>query len=232
MAQKTRPKEIKTAEVPADRGSRSREIRDWVQALGAISIPIVAVLLTGYFAWTQSDREQTSEDRRKETEEAVEAERAANQQQAEESRATNEALQNYLDDMTDLMLKELAPDNPLQIGYIKELKRARTLTILARLNRDQENKEEGKRTVLQFVYESGWIDVRASGETFFDMSGADLSSANLSGLDLSYADLRGIILDNADLSGADLTGARMTNEQLIAAQTFEGATMPDGSVHD
>jgi hypothetical protein len=57
-----------------------------------------------------------------------------------------------------------------------------------------------------------------------DLGGADLSGANLKGADLKGADLSG-----ADLSGADLSGAKgVTNEQLRAARSLEGATMPDG----
>lgn len=217
---------------------------DLFQALGAIAIPVVAVVLTAYFASTQDSRQQAAEDIRKKTEVAVEAERAQyelevedrraqNQLQAEESRATNEALQSYLDDMTTLMLREAA--DPTQIFYIKELKRARTLTILTRLNRDQEeNKAKGKRSVLQFVYESGWINI---GNPFFDMSGSDLSGAGLRGLNLSGADLRGLDFSDADLSGADLSGSNLQNsrvsqEQLDSTHSLAGAIMPDGSEHD
>ena len=53
---------------------------------------------------------------------------------------------------------------------------------------------------------------------------ASLSDTNLSGANLSYAVLR-----RADLSDADLSEARgWTMEQLTAARSLEGATMPDG----
>jgi uncharacterized protein YjbI with pentapeptide repeats len=61
------------------------------------------------------------------------------------------------------------------------------------------------------------------------LSGADLSDANLSDADLIEIDLSG-----ADLSGADLSGARgVTDEELEGQATvLQGATMPDGSIHD
>ncbi len=46
------------------------------------------------------------------------------------------------------------------------------------------------------------------------------------------ADLRGPILKEADLGGAKLAGAKVTEKQLDTARSLEGATMPDGSVHD
>jgi uncharacterized protein YjbI with pentapeptide repeats len=58
---------------------------------------------------------------------------------------------------------------------------------------------------------------------------ANLSSAYLSGADLTNANLADADLTDAYLSDADLTGAKgWTTEQLMAARTLEGATMPDG----
>jgi len=66
-----------------------------------------------------------------------------------------------------------------------------------------------------------------------DLIGADLSGADLSGAYLNEADLSGAYLNEADLSGADLIGAKGVNEeQLEEAKSLEGATMPDGSIHD
>jgi uncharacterized protein YjbI with pentapeptide repeats len=74
---------------------------------------------------------------------------------------------------------------------------------------------------------------------FANLGGADLSGANLSGAllrdaDLSEASLIETDLGDADLHDADLQDARgVTVEQLEEqAQTLEGATMPDGSIHD
>lgn len=69
---------------------------------------------------------------------------------------------------------------------------------------------------------------------------ADLSGATLIGSDLSDAQGRfekgarmsGTDLDGADLGGADLTNARVTGEQLRAAESLEGATMPNGQKHE
>lgn len=64
------------------------------------------------------------------------------------------------------------------------------------------------------------------------LSGAVLSGAALSEAVLSGANLSGAILIDANLSRAILTGAVVTEAQLAQAASLEGATMPDGTVHD
>jgi len=62
-----------------------------------------------------------------------------------------------------------------------------------------------------------------------DLRDAALQYANLSRADLTGADLTGADLTGTDLTGADLTEARgWTMEQLTAAGSLKGATMPDG----
>ena len=58
---------------------------------------------------------------------------------------------------------------------------------------------------------------------------ASLRGAVLGQADLSGAILHGAALAQADLAGADLTGAKATDEQLAAARSLQGATLPDGS---
>jgi uncharacterized protein YjbI with pentapeptide repeats len=66
-----------------------------------------------------------------------------------------------------------------------------------------------------------------------DLSGANLSGANLSGANLRETYLVETNLSDTDLSGANLRDARgVTDKQLLQAKTLEGATMPDGSIHD
>jgi uncharacterized protein YjbI with pentapeptide repeats len=74
--------------------------------------------------------------------------------------------------------------------------------------------------------------------------GADLTNADLSSADLTGADLTGedhltsedfpwsADLTNADLSHANLTDAKVTPEQLAAAKTLKGATMPNGQKYE
>jgi len=43
--------------------------------------------------------------------------------------------------------------------------------------------------------------------------------------------LSGASLINAKLNGANLFNAKVTDEQLAQAESLEGATMPDGTIH-
>ena len=65
-----------------------------------------------------------------------------------------------------------------------------------------------------------------------NLAGGLLFDADLSGADLHVANLGRADLLRADLSGADLSGATVTDRQLSQAASLEGATMPDGSVHE
>jgi uncharacterized protein YjbI with pentapeptide repeats len=70
-----------------------------------------------------------------------------------------------------------------------------------------------------------------------DLSGADLSQANLSKAELLWADLSKANLSGADmgrawLERANLTDAIVSDEQLAQTKTLEGATLPDGTVHE
>jgi hypothetical protein len=70
-----------------------------------------------------------------------------------------------------------------------------------------------------------------------NLEGAFLLGANLEGADLQSANLEGAILVNANLKdaslyGANLYSAKVMNEQLANVRFLEGATMPDGTIHD
>jgi hypothetical protein len=201
-----------------------RPLWDWLELL------IVPAVLAGGGLWfnaQQREREQ----------------RIANE------RAQDEALQAYLDQMSDLLIPNedrpsLYDEKPPE--SLRSVARARTLTVLPRLDGDR------KARVVQFLYESGLIAKRRRLDlSRADLSGADLSEADLSGADLSKANLgppfttvnietnlRGAnlrearlykaILFQADLSGADLSGATVLTNQLEQAKSLEGTTMPNG----
>jgi len=177
----------------------------------------------------------------------------AREQQTEQNRARDEALQAYLDGMAELLTDKDQPLLRAQPGdSLRTVARARTLTVLGRLDGGR------KRSVLQFLYESGLVykeqtlldasdlisrmpnivsllqaDLREAVLSEADLSGANLSGANLSGANLSGADLTRADLAIADLSGADLSGATgwtETEQRLLfdTAASLEGATMPNG----
>lgn len=167
-------------------------------------------------------------------------------------RLRQEALQAFIDKISELLLHEDLR-NPDYKGEARTILRARALAVLPQL--------DGKRKgdAIQFLYDAALIidtnlygiDLNEAilpyarlGGAFLDgaqfhnanLFTADLSNTNLYATDLRGADLReanltGSHLGAADLSGANLHGAIVTIEQLKAAKSLKGATMPDGSRH-
>jgi Pentapeptide repeats (8 copies) len=145
--------------------------------------------------------------------------------QLAENRQEEEALQAYLDHMSELLLEKNLRDS--QAGSsVQEVARARTLTTLHQVGRSR------KGLVLQFLHESHLID---GDIPIVDLRGADLSNADLQGADLRDVCLSGTNLAGANLVGANLSGARLIGavvkpEQLASARTLHGVILPDRSV--
>jgi len=123
--------------------------------------------------------------------------------------AQDAALQAYLDQIGQLLLDK---DRPLreskESDEVRTLARARTLTVLARL--------EGvrKRSVMQVLYESGLITKPA---LILDLKGADLEEANLGGIDLNLVVLRESYMREAFLREAELYKADLSRTILYKA---------------
>jgi uncharacterized protein YjbI with pentapeptide repeats len=67
---------------------------------------------------------------------------------------------------------------------------------------------------------------------YADLGGANLSHAYLGDADLSGSYLKGANLSKANLSSANLKGVQVTEEQLDAAKSLAGATMPNGQQYE
>jgi hypothetical protein len=139
------------------------------------------------------------------------------EQKLANERAQDEALQAYLDHMSNMLIptsKDLPSLYKARPGdSLSSVARARTLTALPRLDGPR------KARVVQFVYES---DLIAKGHPVLDLSGADLRqadlfAANLSNADLSNTDLTGAFILGANLSGVILARASMSGANLVAA---------------
>jgi uncharacterized protein YjbI with pentapeptide repeats len=128
------------------------------------------------------------------------------------------SLQNYLNEMSDLLLENSDLKNSEPEAVVRDVARARTLTTLSGLNGRR------KGDLLRFLYESGLIDKE---NVIVDLAGADFRKAYMSevyqrtaflwggyqwGSELQRANLQG-----ADLTGADLTGARLWESNLYKA---------------
>jgi hypothetical protein len=149
-----------------------------------------------------------------------------------ETRLREDALQQYLDRVSELLLKSRSnnpDDRNLPPELIEDMIRTRTLTILRSLDKDGER----KGSVIRFLVDAGLIKGYDSIDlSFANLSGAnlrevvltrallqnaDLSHANLSSADLSYAELNNANLCKANLTEADLEGAKLYSADLTRA---------------
>jgi len=163
----------------------------------------------------------------------------------EEQRAQHEALQAYLDKMSELLIVEKLHKEADRYHPMRVTARARTLALLGQLNGKR------KRTVLLFLREARLINSKArcrqgrlaaypclvgledadlkdaylreaklistDHREAVSLEGADLERADLVGADLERADLRKVVLKSADLSGASLSGTDLSGAVLTNA---------------
>src|SRR5215204_586364 len=196
-----RKKQVRKAEPPSKRGMawprwtgfRGMTVRDWLQLL---IVPLALVVISFLFTMQQDARQQQTEDQRAEVERGL-----------AEQRAQDEALQAYLDQLSDLLLeKDLR--NSEEGSEVRTLARARTATVIQRLGAD------GNRNVIRFLNEAGLTKNRRSSIRLLagvDLQGAQLGGADLGSTDLSYTNLSYADLSDADLNGADLIEANLSN---------------------
>ena len=128
-------------------------------------------------------------------------------------------------------LHKAQPDDNLST-----LARALTLTVLSTVHLAR------KRSVLEFLYESGLIyreqvlldesDVIKRRHNIVSLKQANLREADLSGADLSGAYLSRADLSGADLIFADLREADVSEERVLSAKSLEGAIMPSGQKYE
>src|SRR5215216_213970 len=195
--------------------------------LQLLIVPLVLVGIGLLFEMQQAERQQAME----EQQQALEDRRARAEQKLAEQRAQDEALQAYLDQMSSLLLeKDLRTSE--QESEVRTLARARTLTVLGRLDPSR------KTAVMQFLVDADLVQSIDERDPIISLNGVDLSGANVSDANLRNADLNGAELSDANLSGvylgdANLRGAKgVANEQLAAARSLKGATMPNGQKYE
>jgi uncharacterized protein YjbI with pentapeptide repeats len=210
--------------------------------LGLLVVP--AVLAIGGYLFTSSENKKSHD---------IANKRAETDVQIAEQRRHDDALQDYLNHIGELLLDKNPSLRDSEEGdEVRMLARARTLTMLQGWLGGPGD-EERQRSVLQFLYESDLIsknrrvvdlrDANFMGAYLNDinLSAADLSGAWLSDTKLYRAKLSEANLSETTLSGAllsaddnsdaaDLTDAEITDEQLAKAKSLKGATMPDGQI--
>ena len=192
-------------------GSSGKQFWDYLDLL---IVPAALALGVYWLNRRQNERDQRAEDAQQERALAVESQRAQ-----------DEALQAYLDQMSQLLTDEKRPLYRARVGdSLSTVARARTLTVLTRLE------GERKGNVLQFLYESELIarrpnvvslrqaDLRGVYLSWSFLRGADLSWSYLREADLRRADLYRAYLRGADLRGADLRRADLRGADLRKAK--------------
>jgi uncharacterized protein YjbI with pentapeptide repeats len=135
-----------------------------------------------------------------------------------QQRAQDEALQAYLDQMSQMLSDRDRPLRRARPGDdLSTVARAQTLTVLLKLDGAR------KGSLLRFLYESGLLN---KDSPVFELHGADLSGADLSRTALGDATLppslfspdptphRGTTFAMLDLSGANLSGANLNHANL------------------
>jgi hypothetical protein len=224
-----------------DANDPKRTLWDWLDLL-----IVPAVLAVGGYLLTERQRALDRE---------ISTQQTETDRELADERRQDDTLRAYLDQIGQLLLDK---DRPLRQSTegdeVQSLAQARTRTVLARLDGPR------KAQVVQFLYESDLIaaDRPVLDHSGADLTDVDLSWANLSGVDLTEADLSGADLTEANLSGAILRGATLrgatlrgatlrgaildnanlgqawewTEEQLRAASSLEGATMPNGQKYE
>src|SRR5215211_3101691 len=185
---------------------------DWLHLLSALAIPVVLAAAGLWFTAQQDQRQQRIEDDRAQQAQNIESQRAKAERELAKERAQDEALQAYLDQMSNLLLEKDLRESK-EDSEVRTLARARTLTVLGRLD------SERNGYILQFLREAKLINGTESVVTLSssDLSGADLRSVELSEIDLSDADLHKADLTWAELSRANLSGAELYKTDLINA---------------
>jgi uncharacterized protein YjbI with pentapeptide repeats len=132
----------------------------------------------------------------------------------ETDRARERALQRYLDHITELLLEKSLHSSE-KGSPVRQIARARTLTVLAEL--------DGRRKgiIIRFLYQSNLIK---KDSPIIDLSGADLDEVDLSGNDesenrdktfLSYLSLSDIQLAGVNLRKANLREAKLSGANLL-----------------
>jgi uncharacterized protein YjbI with pentapeptide repeats len=177
---------------------------DWLQLF---IVPLALAAIGLWFSAQQDAHQQQIEEKRAKSDRHIEEKRAKSDRHIEEQRAQDAALQAYLDQMSQLMLEGDLLDSK-QDSEVRTLARARTLTVLTRLD------SRRKGSVVQFLHEASLIKKE---RPVVSLSAVRLRGADLSHLDLLEANLSGAKLFNADLSGADLSKTDLRNAHLIEA---------------
>jgi uncharacterized protein YjbI with pentapeptide repeats len=181
-------------------------------ALGLLVIPIAGGLIVTIVSHVYNKRQR-------EREEAVQS-----------LSAQDEILQKYLDQMSDLVVKQglrPGPGDSEPKSHIRQLAQARTIAALLGLD------GEHKRRPLKLLYELEFIgkdnpilEIKNAGLDGANLSELTLHNACLKCIDLRLADLKGADLEGSNLYLADLRGSDLRRSDLKGADLKEANLLP------
>jgi hypothetical protein len=120
--------------------------------LDVFLVPVAVAAATFWLTSQQNRRQRKDEDARRAQEDRVEEAQRKRELAVENERAQDEALESYLDGMSQLLTDKERPLHRSRPGdSLRTVARARTLTVLTRLDGVR------KRSVVQFLRESALI---------------------------------------------------------------------------
>ncbi|HEY9829494.1 MAG TPA: pentapeptide repeat-containing protein [Stenomitos sp.] len=188
---------------------------DWLGLAGVIAIPVVL------FQFQQQQQKKSEENSEAEKRQA--AERAKVEKEIAATNLREEALQNYIDKIAELLIDKdlklllkhlsdgsITKDEP-ELDAALDVARARTLSILRRLDGDGERKS----SVVRFLIDAELI------QGLELLKEANLSKANLSGVNFSRADLSRANLFKANLFKANFSEAKLFKANFSEANLSE-----------
>jgi hypothetical protein len=214
-AQEKTPNGTVTKIITIDKYESAKTLWDWMSLLLApASLVIFAAWLQGRQEKAKEDRE-TKEKQEQEVREKVEKERSEDNQREEVLEAYIDRLSVILLDKKLISLKEDSPEEKPIRDVALDVIRARTLSVLRRLDGDHER----KASVLLFLYDTELIK---SNNLYLDLKNTNLKGAKLQEAILEKAILKGANLENAILKRAYLLEANLENAILVGAN-LEGA---------
>jgi uncharacterized protein YjbI with pentapeptide repeats len=211
--------------------------------LDLLIVPAVLAFGVYWLNRRQTERDNQAEAERQRERQATEEARKKRELEIENQRAQDQALQAYLNQMSQLLTDKDRPLRGAQPGDdLSAVARARTLTVLRRLDGSR------KGSVVQFLYESKLIyryhsclnksGLIESQRPIVSLEGADLSHAYRETLphiekkmNLKRADLSGTDLSHAYLADVDLTEANLKNADLWSGADLYRAILVRANLH-
>jgi len=211
-----------------DADFHKRTLWDWLDLL-----IVPAVLALGGYLFTRSENQRSRD---------IAGQQRTVDQEIADQRAQDEALQAYLDQMSQLLLDKDRPLLKSKMDSEANTFSVRLPTVL-RLKQSLKSKTDGeantseastlakartltvltrlngrrKRSVVDFLYEARLIGKNSKGLGDYPLKEADLREAHLSEAHLIKADLRHARLSEANLERADLRGANLHGAKLSKA---------------